>query len=125
MRRVFKTRHFSRWIRNTELSDLVLCDSVAEMAQGLIEADMGGSVVKKRIALPGRGKSRSARTLITTNKGNRSFFLFGFEKDERATVSSKELEALQEIATDLLKHSIAELDALVANNTLQEIRNDH
>ena len=125
MRRVFKTRHFSRWMRKTELSDLMLCHAVNEMAQGLIEADMGGSVVKKRIALPGRGKSGSARTLIATNKGNRWFFLFGFEKNERANVSTKELEALQEIAIDLLKHTAVELDALVASNYLQEICNDH
>lgn len=125
MRRVFKTRHFGRWMRKTELSDLMLCNAVAEMARGLIEADMGGSVVKKRIALPGRGKSGSARTLIATNKGNRWFFLFGFEKNERANVSAKELEALQEIATDLLRHLTAELDALVASNDLQEICNDH
>lgn len=125
MRRVFKTRHFSRWMRKTELSDLMLCNAVAEMVQGLIEADMGGSVVKKRIALPGRGKSGSARTLIATNKGNRWFFLFGFEKNERANVSAKELEALQDVAIDLLKHSTAELDALVASNHLQEICNDH
>lgn len=125
MRRVFKTRHFSRWTRKTELSDLMLCHAVNEMAQGLIEADMGGSVVKKRIALPGRGRSGSARTLIATNKGNRWFFLFGFEKNERANVSTKELEALQEIAIDLLKHTVAELDALVASNHLQEICNDY
>ena len=73
-------------MRKTELSDLLLRDAVAEMAQGLIEAEMGGSVVKKRIALPGRGKSGSARTLIATNKGNRWFFLSGFEKNERANV---------------------------------------
>ncbi len=125
MRRVFKTRHFSRWIRKTELSDLMLCNAVSEMMQGLIEADMGGSVVKKRIALPGRGKSGSARALIATNKGSRWFFLFGFEKNERANVNAKELEALQEIAADLLKHTTAELGALVASNYLQEICNDH
>ena len=125
MRRVFKTRHFSRWIRKTELNDLMLCNAVSEMMQGLIEADMGGSVVKKRIALPGRGKSGSARALIATNKGSRWFFLFGFEKNERANVNAKELEALQEIAADLLKHTTAELGALVASNYLQEICNDH
>ena len=125
MRRVFKTRYFSRWMRKTELTDLMLCSAVVEMVPGLIAADMGGSVVKKRIALPGRGKSRSARTLIATNKGNRLFFLFGFEKNERANVSAKERAALQEIATDLLRQSIVELDALVAINHLQEIGNDH
>jgi hypothetical protein len=86
MKRVFKTRHFSRWMRKTELTDKVLCLAVAEMVQGLIDADLGAGVVKKRIALPGRGKSGGVRTLLATNKGNRWFFLFGFEKNERANV---------------------------------------
>lgn len=60
MKRVFKTRHFSRWMRKTELSDSALCVAVAEMEQGLIDADLGGGVVKKRVALPGRGKSGGA-----------------------------------------------------------------
>jgi hypothetical protein len=62
MKRVFKTRHFSRWMRKTELTDSVLCAAVTEMVQGLIDADLGGGVVKKRIALAGRGKSGGART---------------------------------------------------------------
>lgn len=71
MKRVFKTRHFSRWLRKTELTDKALCLAVAEMVQGLIDADLGAGVVKKRIALPGRGKSGGARTLLATNKGSR------------------------------------------------------
>ena len=67
MRRVFKTRHFSRWMRKTELTDSALCAAVSEMAAGLIDADLGGGAVKKRVALPGRGKSGSARTLVATN----------------------------------------------------------
>ncbi|WP_369806209.1 type II toxin-antitoxin system RelE/ParE family toxin [Stutzerimonas balearica] len=42
MNRVFKTRHFSRWMRKTELTDEALCGAVREMAQGLIDADLGG-----------------------------------------------------------------------------------
>ncbi|MBK6593173.1 MAG: type II toxin-antitoxin system RelE/ParE family toxin [Burkholderiales bacterium] len=49
MKRVFKTRHFSRWMRKTELTDAALCEAVAEMSQGLIDADLGGGVVKKRL----------------------------------------------------------------------------
>ena len=94
MKRVFRTRHFSRWMRKTELSDPALCGAVSEMERGLIDADLGGGVVKKRVALPGRGKSGGARTLVATNKGNRWFFVFGFEKNERPNVTAKELEAL-------------------------------
>jgi hypothetical protein len=49
MKRVFKTRHFSRWMRKTELTDSALCEAVAEMSQGLIDADLSGGVVKKRV----------------------------------------------------------------------------
>ena len=84
MNRTFKTRHFCRWMRKTELTDGVLCAAVREMTQGLIDADLGGGVVKKRVGLAGRGKRGGARTLIATNKNNRWFFLFGFEKNELA-----------------------------------------
>lgn len=124
MRRVFKTRHFSRWMRRTELTDSALCTAVSEMENGLIDAELGGGLVKKRVALPGRGKSSSTRTLVATNKGNRWFFVFGFEKNDRANVSAKELEALQAIAGDLLKLSSAALDAHVENEALQEICHD-
>ena len=93
------------------------------MVQGLIDADLGAGVVKKRIALPGLGKSGGARTLLATNKGNRWFFLFGFEKNERANVADDELAALQELAKELLTRSFAELDTAVADGTLLEICN--
>jgi len=124
VKRVFKTRYFSRWMRKTELSDPALCAAVVEMARGLIDADLGGGVVKKRVALPGRGKSGGARTLVATNRGNRWFFVFGFEKNERTNVTAKELDALQKIAADLLKLTSKDLDAHVERGELQEICHD-
>ena len=121
MKRVFKTRHFSRWMRKTALTETALCKAVAEMEQGLIDADLGGGVVKKRVPLPGRGKSGGARTLVATNRGDRWFFVFGFEKNERANIAAGELEALQAIAADLLKLAAKELDAQVETGALQEI----
>jgi hypothetical protein len=124
MERVFKTRPFSRWARKAGLIDAALCVAVAEMANGLIDADLGGGVVKKRVALPGRGKSGGSRTLVATNKADRWFFVFGFEKNERANINDKELEALQATAADLLKLSADELDDAVTQEILQEICND-
>ena len=125
MRRVFKTRHFSRWMRKTELSDRVLCVAVSEMEKGLIDADLGGSVVKKRIPLPGRGKSGSTRILVATNEGDRWFFVFGFEKNERSNVTEAELEGLREIAKQLLVRTSKELDETVRDGSLQEICHDN
>ncbi len=91
------------------------------MVAGLVDADLGGGVVKKRVALPGRGESGGARTLVATNRSSRWFFVFGFEKNERANDTARELEALQAIAADLLKLTAIQLDAHVENKALQEI----
>ena len=125
MKRVFKTRHFSRWMRKTELTESALCNAVTEMIQGLIDADLGGGVVKKRVGLAGRGKSGGARTLIATNKGARWFFVFGFEKNDRANIADNELEALQDLAQELLARSSNQLNEAVQDGTLLEICNGH
>ena len=83
-----------------------------------------GGVFKKRVALPGRGKSGSVRTLVATNRGSRWFFVFGFEKNERANVSTKDIEAVQRIAADLFRLSPSELDAHVTSDALKEICHD-
>lgn len=124
MKRVFKTRYFKRWMRKTELTDYMLCRVVEEMVQGLIDADLGGGVVKKRVGLAGQGKRGGARTLVATNKGNRWFFVFGFEKNERANIADDELEALQNIAAQLLARTGRQLDEAVKDGSLQEIFDD-
>ena len=124
MRRVFKTRYFCRWMRKTELTDRMLCMAVEEMVRGLIDADLGGKIVKKRVALAGRGKRGGARTLVATNKGDRWFYVFGFEKNERANIADDELEALREIATELLARTGRQLDEAVMQGALQEICDD-
>ncbi|HDR8956201.1 type II toxin-antitoxin system RelE/ParE family toxin [Burkholderia vietnamiensis] len=121
MKRVLKTRHFQRWMRKSGLTDAALCEAVEEMVAGLIDADLGGGVVKKRVGLSGRGKRDGARTLIATNKGTRWFFMFGFEKNERSNISDSELDALQSLAADLLARTSGQLDLAVADGTLQEI----
>ena len=125
MLRIFKTRHFSRWMRKTELTDRQLCDAVLEMSMGLIDADLGGGVVKKRIGLSGRGKRGGVRTLIATNKGNRWFFVFGFEKNERGNIADDELQALKDIAEQLLARTGRQLDESVEDGLLQEICHDN
>ncbi len=119
------TRQFLRWMRKTELTESALCLAVIEMSNGLIDADMGGGVLKKRVALPGRGRSGSARTLLATNRASRWFFVFGFEKNERANVTGREIEALQQLATDLLRLSPSQLDVHVGSDALKEICHDN
>lgn len=125
MRRVFKTRYFNRWMRKTELCDSALCQAVAEMAQGLIDADLDGGIVKKRVGLAGRGKRGGARTLVATNKGSRCSFVYGFEKNDRANIADDELEAVRDIAAVLLVRTGRQLDEAIEDGSLQEICHEH
>ena len=120
---IYKTRHFSRWAHKSFLTDDLLCRAVAEMVNGLIDADLGGGVFKKRIALPGRGKSGSARTLLATNRDDRWIFMFGFEKNERANISDKERDALRMAAKDLLGLTDRQLQESVNDGVLLEVQN--
>ena len=122
MNRVFKTHTFSRWMKDVELTDKLLSNAVFEMQNGLIDADLGGGVVKKRIALAGRGKSTSSRTLLATNKNDRWFFIFGFEKNERENINAKELKFLKGFSSELLKISDIALLELLKSKELVEVR---
>ncbi len=93
------------------------------MVAGLIDADLGGNVVKKRVALPGRGRNGGARTLLAMNKGSRWIFVYGFEKNERDNINAAELEALQTLAHDYLSRTSQQLDFALANGALPEICN--
>jgi hypothetical protein len=100
--RVFKTKVFSRWAKREGLADRSLCEAVSEMLQGLIDAQLGGVVVKKRVARAGEGKRGSYRTILATDLRDRWFFMFGFAKNERGNVGDDELKMLKRLAAALL-----------------------
>lgn len=47
---IYMTRWFDRWARKQGLAASSLCTAVREMMNGLVDADLGGGLVKKRIA---------------------------------------------------------------------------
>ena len=120
MRKIFKTKLFSRWAKKAGLTNEALAGAVAEMSAGLVDVDLGGGVVKKRVAQPGQGKRGSTRTLLATNFNDRWFFIFGFEKNERNNITNKELVALKLLSGDLLALNDAQLaEALVAKKLFE------
>ena len=74
------------------------------MRRGLVDADLGGCVFKKRVALPGRGKSGRVRSLLVFKQGHHVFFVYGFAKSSRANISDVELKALRRLADELLRY---------------------
>ena len=95
--------------------------AVCEMAQGLIDADLGGHVVKKRVAPSGQGKRGGARTIVATKMADRWFFLFGFSKNEGANIGKDELKVLQEVAKDFLAFNEHQLTNALAVGEIMEV----
>ena len=123
--RIFKTRSFTRWMRKAGVTDGTLRNAVSEMVQGLIDADLGGGVVKKRVALPGHGKRSGARVIVATKLLDRWFFLYGFNKGERNNIDKDELKMLQELAKELLGFDDRQLAIALAAGELQEVNYDN
>lgn len=111
-------------MRKAGLTDAGLCSAVSEIAQGLIDADLGGHLLKKRVPLQGQGKRGGARTIVATKRGRRWFFLYGFEKSERSDVDQDELKVLQEVAKELLEFDDRQLAAALTAGEIVEIKND-
>ncbi len=107
--RVFKTKVFSRFSRKAGLDDAALCKAVADADRGLVDADLGGGVIKQRIARRGSGKSGGFRAVILYRRNTRAFFVYGFAKSDRANISQDELAALKELATEMLAYDEAEI----------------
>ncbi len=123
MRKVFRTRTFTRWMRKAGLSDEALSNAVSEMAQGLVDTELGGHLVKKRIALPGQGKRGGARTIVATKMADRWFFLYGFSKNERANIDQDELKIFQELAKELLGFDDRQLATALEAGEIVEVCN--
>ena len=84
--RIFKNRPFARFARKAGLSDAALRAAVRDAERGLVDADLGGGVIKQRIARPGGGKSGGFRTIVLFRAGARAFFVHGFAKNDQASI---------------------------------------
>lgn len=94
------------------------------MERGLIDADLGGHVMKKRLAVDGRGKRGGVRTLLAYKSGDKAFFVYGFAKNMRANVSTDELKALKQLAKELMSYSDKILNKAIQHGALVEVEDN-
>lgn len=119
--RIFKTKWFNKWSIKESIDDKSLFNSIKEIENGLIDADLGANIYKKRIAKKGKGKSSSVRTILAFKINNRSFYMYGFAKNKRNNISNKELEALKLLASILLNYNDNEIKLALEKGELVEI----
>lgn len=119
--RIFKTKTLARFSRQNRIPDASLVTAVERAARGLIDADLGGRIIKQRVARPGEGKRGGFRLLIGFGS-QRSVFLFGFAKSERENIDDTELTTLREIAASFLTASDAKIEQALRDGTLIEVQ---
>lgn len=119
--RIFKIPTFERWQKKAEVTDAALRLAVDEMQRGLIDAKLGGGVVKKRVARPEAGKRGGYRTLLATNLHNKWFFLYGFAKNERDNIDDRELRAIKLLAKQYLTMPAEAIRTAIEAKELKEI----
>lgn len=119
--RVFKTKEFARFARHEEIDDARLCEAVERASLGLIDADLGGGLIKQRVARRGQGRRGGFRTLMAFSSKLRTIFVYGFAKSERDNVGPEELEFWRRVASAFLALNEAELAALADAKEVTEV----
>lgn len=119
--RVFKTRVFTKFANYEDIPDNDLINAIETAEKGLIDAELGGNLIKLRIARKGQGKSSGYRTLIAYKKNKIAVFLHGFAKNERANISKDELASLKEMASAWVKVEEKKIANALSTGLLQEV----
>ena len=122
--RVFKNAWFGRFARKENISAQVLWDAVDRAEKGLVDADLGGGVIKHRIARPGESKSKGYRSIVVYRKGDKSFFVYGFPKSDLGNIRDDELEQFKKAAKTILSLSDEQIRQLIANGQFEEVKKD-
>ncbi len=115
---VYKGKAFVRFARKARIADADLWRAAQRANDGLVDADLGGGVIKQRIARAGEGKSGGSRSIILFKKNNRAVYVYGFEKKDAANIGSRELEAFRELADVILGYTDAEIEQRVNDGAL-------
>lgn len=122
--KVFKNAWFGRFARKEKISADALWDAVERAENGQIDADLGGGVIKQRIARPGESKSKGYRSIVLFRKGELSFFVYGFSKSELGNIRADEEVQFKKMAKHVLSLTDAQLSELVANGQFEEVVKD-
>lgn len=118
---VFKTKWLARFAKHERIADASLQEAIARAERGLIDADLGGGLIKQRVARRGKGRSGGYRMLIAYRLKKRAIFLYGFAKNERANIDADELLTAREIASSWLAADARQIARALADGELQEV----
>lgn len=117
----FKTKWFARFARRERLSDESLAEAIERAERGIVDADLGGGLIKQRVAREGQGRSGGYRMLAAFRARGRAVFLYGFAKNEQDNIDDDELLSLREIAEAWLDADAERIAGAIEAKELQEV----
>ena len=118
---VYLSKAFTRLARREGLTAVHICQAVAEMNTGLIDANLGAGLFKKRIAIPGQGKRGGWRALLGFQAGKKAFFLYLFPKNSRDNIEDDEMKALKRLTRYYLTLKPSEIKTALQCGELNEV----
>ena len=122
--RIFANRWFARFADKQNIGNDDLREAVSRAERGLIDADLGGGVIKQRIARKGQGKSGGLRSVVLFRQGERAFFVYAFAKSDRDNIDQSELSTYKTAAAVYLNYTDDELALFLKQGTLMEISHE-
>jgi hypothetical protein len=121
--RIFKTKWLARFARREGIADKSLREAIERAEIGLIDADLGGGLIKQRVARQGQGRSGGYRMIVGYRAKDRAVFLLGFAKNERENIEDGELPSLRELGQRWMTADAVTIRKELELGNLQEI--DH
>lgn len=119
--RIYKSAAFERFARKQNIADEAVKEAIERAERGLIDADLGGGVIKQRIARPGQGKSGGYRVIILYRQEHRSFLIYGFAKSDRGNIEDNELATYRLSAQQVLNLTEEHLSELIRMGQFSEV----
>jgi hypothetical protein len=123
--KVFKTRLFAKFAGRQRIADASLTEAIERAERGRVDADLGGGVIKQRVARQGGGRRGGYRTLVAYRSGDVAVFLFGFAKSDRDNMDDHELADLRRASASWLAADAKLIDLALSNGLLIEVQNDN
>lgn len=116
---VFKTKWLARFARQEGITDRSLREALERAERG--DADLGGGLIKQRVARRGRGRSGGYRMIVAYRMKARAIFVFGFAKSDRENLEPEELATAREIAADFLTADAKRIAEAIEDGALVEV----
>ena len=129
IREIYKLKSVARWAKKSSFSDENLLSAIYELEAGLVDADYGEGMFKKRVEIPGRGKSAGWRIVLAkrevVDNGPEQFvrwlLLLGFSKHEQDNIKQHEVDKLKTLAKGIFDLSDCDFDKAVSNGLLIKV----